>query len=121
MNMIAVRRLLADEEEKVTVEAPLEIATISVPNTIPQDALLSRIERIEQAILTAGREQVQAILKVSQMQLETVQAAVSMNAEAHADTQKLVHDLWECETVFLKQLDKMIRERVIPVPTGQKK
>ena len=71
--------------------------------------------------MSVGKEQIEAMFKVSQMQLETVQAAVSMNAEAHADTQKLVHDLWECETVFLKQLDKMIRERVIPVPTGQKK
>ena len=86
LNMIVVRRLLVDEEEKVTAEAPRTSAMISVPNTAPQDALLSRIERIEQAILTARREQVQAILKVSQMQLETVQVAVSMNAEAHADT-----------------------------------
>ena len=44
LNMIAVRRLLADEEEKVTVEAPPAIAMISVPNTVPQDALLSRMK-----------------------------------------------------------------------------
>src|ERR1044071_10206000 len=47
LNMIAVRRLLADEEEKVTAEAPPPTAMISVPNIAPQDALLSRIERIE--------------------------------------------------------------------------
>lgn len=69
--------------------------------------------------MSVGKDQTEAMLKVSQMQLETVQAAVSMNVEAHADTQKLVHDLWECE--FLKQLDKIIRKQFTPVPTGQKK
>lgn len=36
LNMIVVRRLLADEEEKVTAEAPPPTAMISVPNTTPK-------------------------------------------------------------------------------------
>jgi len=47
------------------------------------------------------------------MHMEVVKAEALYNAEAHADTQKLVNDLWECETKFLKHLDCMIKERFI--------
>ena len=47
------------------------------------------------------------------MHLNAVKAEALYNAEAHADTQKLVNDLWDCEIKFLNQLDCMIKERFI--------
>ena len=133
LTMVTVRKVLVDEEEKPKVEAPpSDVPTaISVPSPEPSIALLSMLERIEQAIIEAGRNQVNAIVEAGKAQLNAIKAEALFNAEAHADTHKLVHDLWECETNFIKQLEVMIRERFIfskearkatkgSVPSGEK-
>src|ERR1044071_9595683 len=57
LNMITVRKVLCDEEEKVTAEVPSTVTAVPtvVPSLEPTDALLLRMERIEQEITKTGR------------------------------------------------------------------
>ena len=123
LNMITVRKVLCDEEEKVTVEVPPTVAAVPtlVPSLEPTDALLLRMERIEHAITETGRNLVNAITEAGKLHMQAVKHEALYNAEAHTNTQKLVHDLWECETNFIKQLDTMIRDRFIFSKDARKK
>jgi hypothetical protein len=113
LTLFTIRKELMELEDKPKDEVP---PTDQVPTTscsTSYEALLSRLEKIEQAITEAGKNQVDALINGGKMHLNAVKAEALYNAEAHADTQKLINDLWDCEIKFLKQLDCMIKERFI--------